>query len=256
MLRKTCFALATILIASLVYCGQPSFYSNLALCRAVQDSNSAQVLHLLKKGAEINAVDRRGGTALCYAVQQGNIPLVRLLLKHGASVNASAIPILSLAMAGTGPEGAKTKTGVLKLLRILTKHGALINAKASVTTPPPLIMACVLGNVDAAAFLVKYAIASESLTFGDFNRLVSELSGRKLPMFTLPDSMTIASAHFCTWMSKLTKSPPILDLAIDEIRQLKQGCQADGGKAVRELGLSYTPVRAALEEEISSLKRN
>ncbi len=100
----------------------------------------------------------------------------------------------------------------------------------------------------------KYVVVAESLTFGRINRMVSELSERKLPRFILPDFATIASAHLCTWLAYLTRRPPLLDLAIDEVRLLKQGCQADGSKAARELGLTYTPIRLALEDEIAGVK--
>jgi len=100
----------------------------------------------------------------------------------------------------------------------------------------------------------KYLIVAENLTFGDINRMVSELSGGKLPRLTLPDSLTIALAHVLTGLANLTKSPPLLDLAIDQIQLMKQGCQADGSKAMKDLGLSYTPIRLALEDEIRSVR--
>jgi hypothetical protein len=43
-------------------------------------------------------------------------------------------------------------------------------------------------------------------------------------------------------------------MAIDQIRVMKEGVRADGSKAERELGMSYTPIRNALEETIASLK--
>jgi dihydroflavonol-4-reductase len=100
----------------------------------------------------------------------------------------------------------------------------------------------------------KYLIVAENLTFGDINRMLSELSGAKLPGLTMPDSLTIALAHVLTGLADLTKRPPLLDLAIDQIRLMKQGFRADGSKAVRDLGLSYTPIRMALEDEIRSVR--
>lgn len=99
----------------------------------------------------------------------------------------------------------------------------------------------------------KYLIAAENLTFGEINRMLSELSGAKLPGLTLPDSVTIALALFATGLANLTKRPPMLELAIDQIRLLKQGLQVDGSKATRELGLSYTPIRKALQDEVRSV---
>jgi dihydroflavonol-4-reductase len=100
----------------------------------------------------------------------------------------------------------------------------------------------------------KYLIVAENLTFGDINRMLSELSGARLPGLTMPDSLTFALAHVLTGLADLTKSPPLLDLAIDQIRLMKQGFRADGSKAVRDLGLSYTPIRKALEDEIRSVR--
>ena len=39
---------------------------------------------------------------------------------------------------------------------------------------------------------------------------------------------------------------------MDQMRTMKQGLRFDGGKAERELGITYTPIRVALEEEIAS----
>jgi hypothetical protein len=36
---------------------------------------------------------------------------------------------------------------------------------------------------------------------------------------------------------------------------MKRGMQVDGSKAVRDLGLTYTPIRTALEEEIAHVRK-
>lgn len=41
-------------------------------------------------------------------------------------------------------------------------------------------------------------------------------------------------------------------MASDQMRLMKQGFEADGSKATRELGLTYTPIRVALEEAVAS----
>jgi dihydroflavonol-4-reductase len=38
----------------------------------------------------------------------------------------------------------------------------------------------------------------------------------------------------------------------DTMRNLKEGAIFDGSKAERELGVTYTPIREALEEEVAS----
>jgi dihydroflavonol-4-reductase len=99
----------------------------------------------------------------------------------------------------------------------------------------------------------KYIVVAENHTFGDINRMVCDLSGVKLPSLTLPDPVTIALARVMTGLADLTRKPPVLDLAIDQIRLMKQGFRADGSKAAKDLGFSYTPIRLAVEEEVRTI---
>jgi dihydroflavonol-4-reductase len=100
----------------------------------------------------------------------------------------------------------------------------------------------------------RYLLAAENLTFGEVNRLVSEISGVKLPWLTLPDFMTMAGAYVATAIAGVVRKPPILDMSVDQLSLMGQGLQADGSKAVKELGLTYTPIRAAIEEAIESFR--
>jgi len=100
----------------------------------------------------------------------------------------------------------------------------------------------------------KYIIGKYQLTFGEINRMVSEITGVPLPKFKLPDFMAMFNAHLITQIANLIKKPPLWGMAIDQIRVMKEGVRADGSKAERELGMSYTPIRNALEETIASLK--
>ena len=43
-------------------------------------------------------------------------------------------------------------------------------------------------------------------------------------------------------------------MSVDQIRTMKEGFCIDGGKAERELGITYTPIRVALEEAIASFQ--
>ncbi|KPJ61575.1 MAG: hypothetical protein AMJ46_00240 [Latescibacteria bacterium DG_63] len=98
-----------------------------------------------------------------------------------------------------------------------------------------------------------YLLVAENLTFGDINRILSDISGRTLPRLALPDSLTIAGAFFFTWLANLTKRPPVLDMSIDQMRLMRHGLRADGSKANTDLGLSYRPIRSALEEVVQQL---
>lgn len=103
------------------------------------------------------------------------------------------------------------------------------------------------GNVGERYFLV-----AENLTFGEINRTLAEISGVRLPRLTMPDWMAVFSARCATAIADLSKRPPMLNLAADQIRLMKQGFEADGSKATRELGLEYTPIRTAFEEAVRS----
>jgi len=41
-------------------------------------------------------------------------------------------------------------------------------------------------------------------------------------------------------------------MSVDQMRTMKQGLRFDGSMAERELGITYTPIRVALEEAIAS----
>lgn len=97
----------------------------------------------------------------------------------------------------------------------------------------------------------KYLIGKEQLSLQEFNTMVSEASGVPLPRMRLPDSVVTASAMVLTWLASLTQKPPIWGMSQDQIRTIEEGFRFDGSKAERELGITYTPVRVALEEAIA-----
>jgi dihydroflavonol-4-reductase len=99
----------------------------------------------------------------------------------------------------------------------------------------------------------KYLVSAANMTFGDMNRIICEITGNKVPTLRLPDAMTVACAHFLTGISRIIKTPPPLDLSVDQIALMKLGSQLDGSKAERELGLVYTPIYEALSEAVASL---
>jgi dihydroflavonol-4-reductase len=62
----------------------------------------------------------------------------------------------------------------------------------------------------------------------------------------------MVNASLLTWLANLTKKPPMWNMSVDQMRTMKQGLIFDGSKAERELGITYTPIRVALEEAIAS----
>lgn len=100
----------------------------------------------------------------------------------------------------------------------------------------------------------KYLVGKYHASFAELNDMINEISGVPLPKMSMPDSVTMANAALLTWLSNLTKKPPIWGMATDQMRTMKEGFVFDGSKAERELGLTYTPIRVAIEEAIASYR--
>ncbi len=101
----------------------------------------------------------------------------------------------------------------------------------------------------------KYIIGNSLIPLGVFNKMITEISGTSLPKLSMPAWLAMANASLLTGISRLTKKKPILNMYADQIRTMKNGIYADGSKAERELGIIYTPIRVALEEEVSASKK-
>ena len=98
----------------------------------------------------------------------------------------------------------------------------------------------------------KYLVSGANITWGELNRMICKIAGVPLPLLRLPDAVTVVNARLLTWLANLINRPPLLDLSVDQVGMMKQGFVLDSGKAERELGLRYTPIRQALEEAIAS----
>ena len=82
--------------------------------------------------------------------------------------------------------------------------------------------------------------------------MVCEISGVPLPRRRLPGPVAMAGATLATKVADLTGRPPFSGMSTDSMRNIREGGVFDGSKAERELGLSYTPMREAVEEEVAS----
>jgi len=98
----------------------------------------------------------------------------------------------------------------------------------------------------------KYLVGKHQLSYREYNEMISEISKVSLPKVCLPKSLVMANAALLTWLADLAKKPPMWGMALDAMRTIKEGFRFDGSKAERELGITYTPIRVALEEAIAS----
>jgi dihydroflavonol-4-reductase len=101
----------------------------------------------------------------------------------------------------------------------------------------------------------KYLIGKEIIAFQEINNMISGISGVHPPKLHMPDFLTMMSAYFLTGISKLIKKQPLWGMSLDKMRVMKEGFRVDGSKAEKELGITYTPVRIALEEHIATFKK-
>lgn len=100
----------------------------------------------------------------------------------------------------------------------------------------------------------KYLAGNSRYKWKEINNMISEISGIPLPKMNLPNSVTMLNATFLTGFANVIKKPPLWGMAIDQMKVMKAGLSVDGSKAERELGITYTPIRTALEEAIESYK--
>lgn len=100
----------------------------------------------------------------------------------------------------------------------------------------------------------RYIIAKHQISLKDFNKMISEVSGVSLPFISMPDFMALSCAYMLTGISNLIKKPPIWGMSVAQMKTMKVGFQADGSKAEKELGITYTSIKTALEEQIAALR--
>jgi ankyrin repeat protein len=147
------------------------------LHRAAWWGEGKTVEALLELGADVNAIDRMGGTALHAAIQRGstrywdvihgpNVPVLELLIKHGAQVNvrnlqnetplhgaasygnANAVELLlrngadvkALDNAGRTPLHEAAECGAVNVMGMLIEHGADPNGADREGDTPLLVL--------------------------------------------------------------------------------------------------------------------
>jgi dihydroflavonol-4-reductase len=100
----------------------------------------------------------------------------------------------------------------------------------------------------------RYLVGSSRMSFRELNRMIRGIAGTGLPKLTLPGPVAGLTAALLTGLANLTKRPPAWGMSTDMVRTMKEGFQFDGSKAERELGITYTPIRVAVEEAITSFR--
>ena len=173
------FGLAATLAVSLITvvfaAGEPT------LIDAVKRGDSAAVLALIARKADVNAAQPDGTTALHFAVSRNDLASVELLVRSGASVRAAnryGVTPLQLAStnghvaivehlltAGADPNTAMpdgetvmmtaARTGAVGVISALAAAGANVNARERAKGQTPLMWAAAENNAAAVKRLIE-----------------------------------------------------------------------------------------------------
>jgi len=95
----------------------------------------------------------------------------------------------------------------------------------------------------------RYFAGSAWLTVKDLCSLVGDVSDVPVPILRVPGALAMPLARVLTRIADMIGRPPLFGLSTDAVRTMSEGFRIDGSKAERELGIVYTPVRKAVEEE-------
>lgn len=94
----------------------------------------------------------------------------------------------------------------------------------------------------------RFILAERNISYRDFFGQIIQLAGGRLPPF-LPGPLVHATAVLAEGLSLLTKKLPLV--SVMQYKSGTQGTLFDGSKAVRELGLRYTPLDEALRATLT-----
>ncbi len=94
----------------------------------------------------------------------------------------------------------------------------------------------------------KYLVGKYQLSVGEFVELVGQISGVKTPGFRVPDTIVLWASELMTALSHLTRRPPPWGMSVDWVRSIYEGMVFDGTKAEKELGITYTLIKEAVEK--------
>jgi dihydroflavonol-4-reductase len=95
----------------------------------------------------------------------------------------------------------------------------------------------------------RYILGNENLTLRDILRLLAGLSGRRAPRLRIPHSVAVAVAAVDELVEgRLLRREPLAPL--DGALMARKRMFVDPSRAVRELGVPQSPVRAALADAI------
>jgi len=100
----------------------------------------------------------------------------------------------------------------------------------------------------------RYLFGNENMSVSDYFRLISEVAGVKPPKIKIPYYLAIALGYMFELGAYITKKPPVTTAS--EVKIGRKYEFYDCSKAVKELGLPQTPIRASIERAVNWFREN
>ena len=100
----------------------------------------------------------------------------------------------------------------------------------------------------------KYILGNANLSLRDIFMMLQEITGISAPTVRLPYAPVLVAAWLNEGLSKIIGCEPLIPLA--GVRMAAHHMYFDSGRAVKELGLSQTPVKEALERAVEWFRTN
>ena len=95
----------------------------------------------------------------------------------------------------------------------------------------------------------RYILSADNLSLKEMTTLLSQFSGVPPPSRAIPGWLMKAVALSSEGLSKVARIAPPVPLW--SVRALERGSRYDGSRAVRELGLTYTPLEEAVAKTVA-----
>lgn len=100
----------------------------------------------------------------------------------------------------------------------------------------------------------KYILGNANLSLCEIFKMLEEITGIPAPKIRLPYAPVLMAAWLNEGLSRVTGCEPLIPLA--GVRMAAHHMYFDSGRAVRELGLTQTPVSEALERAVEWFRVN
>jgi dihydroflavonol-4-reductase len=100
----------------------------------------------------------------------------------------------------------------------------------------------------------KYILGNANLSMLDFYRLVAEVAGMKPPGLRFPYPAVLTMSYLYSLVARVTRRPPVVTPAAARVSRVH--AYFDSSKAVNELGMPQTPIRATVEKAVNWFREN